>query len=72
MPGFKLQIVIPDDHHIELNLPAEVPAGPAELIVFPGARTDHRSRRNLMGMDQGKGWIAEDFDAPLPEMLWAG
>lgn len=69
MAGYKLQIVIPDDHHVELSLPAEVPAGPAEVIVFPGARAERHPRRDLMGMDRGKGWIAEDFDAPLPDDL---
>lgn len=24
-----------------------------------------------LGLDQGKGWIADDFDAPLPEDLLA-
>jgi len=30
----KLDIVIPKDHKVELDLPAELPAGPAEVIVL--------------------------------------
>lgn len=24
-------------------------------------------KERVLGMDQGKGWIADDFDAPMPE-----
>jgi len=26
-----------------------------------------KTRKRVPGLDQGKAWIAEDFDAPLPE-----
>ena len=63
----KLRIVIPEDHRVELTLPEELPAGPAEVIVLstPKPRGGHAA----MGMDAGKGWIADDFNAPLPADL---
>jgi prevent-host-death family protein len=34
--------------------------------------TIHRQKRTFkLGLLEGKGWIAEDFDAPLPEELLA-
>ncbi len=28
-------------------------------------------KKSVLGMDRGKGWIADDFDAPLPPELLA-
>lgn len=36
----------------------------AKLVPLAGA-----PRRRVFGQDKGKGWIAEDFDAPLPKWL---
>jgi hypothetical protein len=39
----KIPIIIPADHRVELELPDDLPVGPAEVIVlvpFPGASTD--------------------------------
>lgn len=30
-----------------------------------------RRKRPMLGRDRGKGWIAEDFDAPLPPEVLA-
>lgn len=35
MGAHRLKITIPEDHHLVLDIPEEVPAGPAELLVFP-------------------------------------
>ena len=37
MRTLKLKVVIPEDHELVVRIPEEVPAGPAELIVFTGA-----------------------------------
>jgi hypothetical protein len=37
MRTLKLKVVIPEDHELVVRIPADVPAGPAELIVFTGA-----------------------------------
>ena len=36
-PAIKLDVVIPDDHHLEIDLPGDLPSGPAEVIVRPVA-----------------------------------
>lgn len=64
----KLQIMIPADHRIEILLPEDVPTGPAELILLT-ERPQSTERRQHEGMDVGRGWVADDFDAPLPEDL---
>jgi hypothetical protein len=63
----KLQVVVPSDHRLEILLPDEVPPGPAEVIVLTEQR--RRERKRKMGMDAGRGWVADDFDAPLPDDL---
>jgi prevent-host-death family protein len=55
------------------RLLALVEGGEQVLILRAGkpvARLVPASRakaRHWLGADQGKGWIAEDFDAPLPK-----
>ena len=65
----KLNIVIPLSHHVELTLPDTLPPGPAEVVVRTVSRLPSNPRSQAMGMDMGKGWVADDFDAPLPEDL---
>ncbi len=65
----KINIVIPSSHHLELTLPETLPAGPAEIIVLTAPRPEKSPRREGMGMDAGQGWVADDFDAPLPPDL---
>jgi hypothetical protein len=65
----KIPIVIPADHRVDLQIPADLPEGPAEVIVLvpaPSKRAS-RDRRAALGMDRGKVHIADDFDAPLPD-----
>jgi hypothetical protein len=69
MHAAKLTIVIPESHRVELTLPADLPAGPAQVIVVAGAPSDDGARARAMGMDAGIGWIADDFDAPLPDAV---
>ncbi len=67
--AIKIDIVIPSSRHVELKLPDTVPAGPAEIIVLTPPRPEKRRRRGGMGMDVGRGWAADDFDAQLPPEL---
>ncbi len=69
MQAVKLEIVIPSSHHVELASPETLPAGPTEVIVLAPAHSASTAPRGGMGMDIGKGWVADDFDAPLPEDL---
>ena len=43
-------------------------AGKPVARLVPATR---RRPRRVPGRDQGKGWIAEDFDAPLPREVLA-
>jgi hypothetical protein len=67
----KIAIFIPADHHVDLQLPSDLPEGPAEVIVLITSKQKPApsDRRAALGMDRGKVQIADDFDAPLPEDL---
>jgi hypothetical protein len=65
----KLNIVIPASRRVEITLPNDLPLGPAEIIVLTAPEPSEEPRLRPIGIDAGKGWIAEDFDAPLPEDL---
>ena len=67
MHAAKLNILIPESHRVELTLPAELPAGPAELTVVVAPARGEGVRARAMGVDAGAGWVADDFDAPLPD-----
>ena len=71
MQAAKIAIVIPADRRVELELPADLPEGPAEVIVLITSQQKAvpRDRRVALGMDRGKVQVADDFDAPLPEDL---
>ncbi|MGK3990284.1 hypothetical protein WME99_44985 [Sorangium sp. So ce136] len=70
MQAAKIAIVIPADRRVELELPADLPEGPAEVIVLiTSQKAAPRDRRAALGMDRGKVQVADDFDAPLPEDL---
>ncbi|KYF50312.1 hypothetical protein BE08_25940 [Sorangium cellulosum] len=71
MQAAKIPIVIPADRRVELQVPADLPEGPAEVIVLITApqKAAPRDKRAALGMDRGTAQIADDFDAPLPEDL---
>ncbi|WP_434046787.1 MULTISPECIES: hypothetical protein [Sorangium] len=71
MQAAKMPIVIPADRRGELQVPADLPEGPAEVIVLITApqKAAPRDERAALGMDRGTVQIADDFDAPLPEDL---
>lgn len=48
MKAHKLKVTVPPDHQLEIRLPEDFPAGPAEVIVLaaagekkPGTRRSH-------------------------------
>jgi hypothetical protein len=65
----KIDIMIPENHRVEIDLPKDLPTGPAEVIVL--ARREKAGGRapRPLGIDVGKGWVADDFDSPLPDNL---
>ena len=71
MQAAKISIIIPADHRVDLRLPADLPEGPAEVIVLitSSPKQVPPNKRAALGMDRGKVQVASDFDAPLPEDL---
>ena len=65
----RIDIVIPESRHIELELPRDLPLGPAEVIVLAGPERKGKPGLRPIGIDAGRGSIADDFDAPLPEEI---
>lgn len=66
MNAIRLHVEITQDHVIQL--PPEVPLGPAEVIVI--AQSPLREGRRPVGIDAGKGFsVPENFDDPLPPEL---
>jgi hypothetical protein len=66
MNAIKLRVDVKEDHVIQL--PPEVPVGPAEVIVI--ARAPGNTGRRPVGIDAGKGFsVPDNFDDPLaPEL----
>lgn len=71
MQAAKISIVIPSDRRVDLQLPPDLPEGPAEVIVLisPRQKPATPDKRAALGMDRGKVKIAADFDGPLPDDL---
>ena len=63
----KLKVIIPETHRVELELPHDMPVGPAEVIVLAAPAPTPTTRQ--LGMDAGLVTIRDDFDAPLPEEI---
>ena len=65
----KIDIMIPKSRRVEIEIPEDLPLGPAEVIVLAGPERPAARKLRPIGIDAGKGRIAEDFDAPLPDEL---
>ena len=65
----KIDIMIPKSRRVEIELPEDLPLGPAEVIVLAGPERPIQRELRPIGIDAGKGRIAEDFDAPLPDEI---
>ncbi|HEX6898392.1 MAG TPA: type II toxin-antitoxin system prevent-host-death family antitoxin [Thermoanaerobaculia bacterium] len=65
----KIDIMIPKSRRVEIELPEDLPLGPAEIIVLAGPERSIQRELRPIGIDVGKGRIAEDFDAPLPDEI---
>ena len=76
--GFMIEISL---HEAQTNLPAllQKVAGGEEIIISQSgapiaeivAVTTRSPLRPGLGLDVGKGWVADDFNAPLPDDLLA-
>ena len=51
MKAHKLKVTIPEDHQVEIRLPEDFPAGPAEVIVLAsttGGKEDEEARPAML------------------------
>lgn len=60
--SIKLDIVIPENHRVELTLPDDLPPGPAEVIVLPASP---QSEEEPTGRDQEARSLADLFTGRL-------
>jgi hypothetical protein len=60
-------VEIPASHRLTIEVPREVPAGPAVLTFTPKALTTERKKEREFGCVKGDYWMADDFDAPLDD-----
>lgn len=65
----QLDVIVPTDRRIVIELPPEVPVGEAEIIlsIYPQHNTVNRVGE-LYGTGKGeKVWMSDDFDEPLED-----
>jgi hypothetical protein len=60
-----------DWNAVNHGTPPALTAGLIEVFARVGARAEGEKRPIRFGLLEGKGWIADDFDAPLPDELLA-
>ena len=51
MKAHKMRVTIPEDHEVEIRLPEDFPAGPAEVIVLagsPGGKESGEAQSDMM------------------------
>ena len=59
--------MIPENHHIEIDVPENVPAGEAEVIVLYEPKNNQKPKNRKPGSAKGLIWMSEDFDEPLDD-----
>ena len=69
-PPHRVTVNITASRKLEIDVPATLPIGLAEVVIIPHQVSAQRNRAS--GMDAGRVWIAEDFDDPLPDDVLAG
>jgi hypothetical protein len=60
-------VEIPHNHRLTIDVPPEVPAGPAILTFTPKLMVQDRKKEREFGCVKGDYWMADDFDAPLDD-----
>jgi hypothetical protein len=68
MHAHKLNVTVPADHRVAVELPPDFPAGPAEIIVLSTARRG-RSVVKLAGVLSGDTPAAEMAGDPVADAL---
>jgi len=44
-----LKVIVPEDHQLEIRLPQDFPAGPAEIIVLAGPASGEEAQKSGQG-----------------------
>jgi len=76
MLAHRVRVTIPESHRVTIDVPAEVPAGEAEVIVLAGAPVNaalpHTSFEVRFPPNPALGPIEfhEDPTAPIPDEDW--
>jgi hypothetical protein len=48
MQAHKQTVTVPEDHQLEIRLPNDFPAGPAEVIVLASPRSRSESQKDML------------------------
>ncbi len=59
--AFKLDIIIPEDHRLQVDLPEELPSGPAEIIARPVRQSPKPDSSETPGMSPAPQNLADLF-----------
>ena len=60
-------VEIPESRRLTIEVPREVPAGPAILTFTPKAAEQELKTERGFGCLKGQIWMAKDFDEPLED-----
>jgi len=73
MQALELQANIDDQRQIHLQLPENIRAKTARIIVmYEELPTAEAKPKRVFGQFRGKIRVAKDFDAELPDEFWLG
>lgn len=68
MRAHKLKTTIPEDHRLNLEVPGDLPAGPAEIIILAPAPEERKIVRLGGVLGGGEDWLREQGN-PIAEVL---
>ena len=69
-----IKVTFPEKHKKSLNtligtLPAEEVEEMQQFVDKEFSRIEGQPQKRIFGIDAGKGWVSEDFNAPLPDAV---
>jgi hypothetical protein len=60
-------VEVPASRRLIIDVPHEIPEGPAILTFTPKAMAQEQKKEREFGCAKGQFWIADDFDEPLED-----
>ena len=70
MQAIELETKIDESHQIHLQLPENIKAGKAKVIVMYEQETPPPNKPFKYGLFKDQLEISDDFDDPLPDSFW--